>query len=382
LWQFPASREIYFKNSRQTYGAGDTLKQKNLAASYRHIADEGVDWFYRGAFGDVVDKWMKRNGGILTAQDFRNYHICLREPITTTYRGYQIVAFPPPSSGGVHVVEMLNILESFDLKKMDETTRLHVIAEAMKLAFADRAYWLGDPDFVNVPRGLVDKQYGSELAKKINLEHTTVVPSHGLPPGWDKEFFKQHTTHFSVADAEGNWVACTTTVNTSYGSKVVIPGTGIVMNNQMDDFSAQPGATNYFKLIGAEANAVGPGKRPLSSMSPTMVLKDKQPILALGAAGGPTIISQVLFSLVNILDMGMSLDEAMSQPRLHHQWSPDQLMVEKTMPPELLKALEARGHEVGVTSAIGATQMVGRTKDGKEFIGVADPRASGKAEGW
>ncbi len=382
LEKFPSSRAIYFKADGKPYGKGDLLRQKDLAGSYRKIAAKGVDWFYRGAFGTLVEAWMKANGGIMTAQDFRDYHICAREPLVTTYRDYEIVTFPPPSSGGVHVAEMLNILEAFDLKKMDEVTRLHVIAEAMKLAFADRAYWLGDPDFVNVPRGLVEKQYGAELAKKINLEHTTVVPGHGLPPGWDKEFFKQHTTHFSVADAEGNWVACTATVNTSYGSKVVIPGTGVVMNNQMDDFSAQPGVANFFKLIGGEANAVGPGKRPLSSMSPTMVLKNKQPILALGAAGGPTIISQVLFALVNILDMGMSPEAAMAAPRLHHQWSPDELSVERAMPAELRKALEARGHKLTLTKAIGVTQMVGRTKDGKGFVGVADPRGGGKAEGW
>jgi gamma-glutamyltranspeptidase/glutathione hydrolase len=382
LGKFPSSRAIYFKADGKPYGKGDLFQQKELAASYRSLAEDGVDWFYRGVFGTMVESWMKANGGIMTAQDFRDYHICVREPVVTTYRDYEIVTFPPPSSGGVHVAEMLNILEAFDLKKMDEATRLHVIAEAMKLAFADRAYWLGDPDFVNVPRGLVDKKYGAELAKKINLEHTTVVPGHGLPPGWDKEFFKQHTTHFSVADAEGNWVACTATVNTTYGSKVVIPGTGVVMNNQMDDFSAQPGVANFFKLIGGEADAVGPGKRPLSSMSPTMVLKDKQPILALGAAGGPTIISQVLFALVNVLDVGMSPEAAMSAPRLHHQWSPDKLSVERAMPVELRKALEARGHELTLTKSIGVTQMVGRTKDGKGFVGVADPRAGGKAEGW
>jgi gamma-glutamyltranspeptidase/glutathione hydrolase len=203
-----------------------------------------------------------------------------------------------------------------------------------------------------------------------------------MPPGWETNFFHKHTTHFSVADATGNWVACTTTVNTTFGSKVVIPGTGVVMNNQMDDFSAQPGVPNYFGLVGSEANAVAAGKRPLSSMSPTIVLRDGKPILALGAAGGPTIISQVLYALVNILDMGMSPEDAMLQPRLHHQWSPDELMVEKTMPLKLRTALAARGHAVGVTSAIGATQIVGRTKDGKEFVGVADPRASGEAKGW
>lgn len=382
LAKFPSSRAVYFKPDGKPYGKGDTLRQPDLAATYRYIGEQGADWFYHGPFGIAVEKWMKANGGITTAQDFSDYHIVLREPIVTPYRDYEIVSFPPPSSGGVHVTEILNILESFDLKTMDEATRLHVIAEAMKLAFADRAYWLGDSDFANVPHGLIDKKYAAELARKIDLKHTTVVTGHGMPPGWQSEFFKRHTTHFSVADAEGNWVACTTTVNTSFGSKVVIPGTGVVMNDQMDDFSTQPGVANYFKLIGAEANAVAPGKRPLSSMSPTIVLKNNKPILALGAAGGPTIISQVAFELVNMLDMGMSPEAAIAQARIHHQWSPDTLSVERTMPRALQKALEARGHKLNLMRAMGVSQIVGRTADGKEFIGVADPRDSGSAEGW
>jgi gamma-glutamyltranspeptidase/glutathione hydrolase len=276
----------------------------------------------------------------------------------------------------------LNILENFDLKSLDEAARLHVIAEAMKLAFADRAYWLGDPDFANVPRGLVDKQYAATLAAKIKPESATEVASHGTPPNWQTDVFKKHTTHFSVADAEGNWVACTATVNTSFGSKVVIPGTGVVMNDEMDDFSAQPGVANYFGLIGAEANAVAPGKRPLSSMCPTIVLRDDEPIIALGAAGGPKIISTVLLELVAMLDLGLSPGEAVARPRIHDQWFPDELTVERTLPQALQQALAGRGHKVKVLPSMAVSQIVARSPDGKTFIGAADPRAGGKAAGW
>ncbi len=382
LSRFVSSSAVFFKPDGSRYQAGDIFRQPDLAGTYRNIAAQGADWFYHGPFGAAVQAWMKENGGVMTARDLENYHISLREPIITRYRKYQIIAFPPPSSGGVHVAEILNILENFHLKSLDEATRLHVIAEAMKLAFADRAYWLGDPDFANVPRGLVDKQYAASLARKIDLNHSVAVDSHGMPPDWQSNVFGKHTTHFSVADAEGNWVACTQTINTTFGSKVVIPGTGVVMNDEMDDFSTQPGVANYFGLIGAEANAVASGKRPLSSMSPTIVLKGNQPILALGAAGGPTIISQVAYALVNMLDLGMTPDVAIAQPRLHHQWSPDELTVEKSMPIDLQKALEQLGHKVTVKNFIGVTQVVGRTPDGKRFVGVADPRASGLAEGW
>jgi gamma-glutamyltranspeptidase/glutathione hydrolase len=382
LSKFTGARAIFLKPDGTTCGKGEILRQPDLAATYRKIATEGADWFYRGPFGAAVESWMQENGGIMTAADLRNYHIAVREAVVTPYRGYKLITFPPPSSGGVHVTEILNILESFDLKSMDDPTRVHVIAEAMKLAFADRAYWLGDPDFVEVPCGLIDKKYAAGLARKIDLKRSTPVPAHGTPPDWQNNSFKKHTTHFSVADAEGNWVACTATVNTGFGSKVVIPGTGVVMNNEMDDFSTQPGVANFFGLVGAEANAVGPGKRPLSSMSPTIVLKDDQPILALGAAGGPTIISQVVLALVNMLDLGQPPEVAIAQPRFHHQWSPDELAVEKAMASGLQSALEERGHQLKVKSIIGVTQIVGRTRDGKEFVGVADPRVSGRAAGW
>lgn len=419
LAKFEASRAIYLPNG-QPPKVGDILKQTDLAKTYRAIAEQGSDWFYRGPFAQATEKWMKANGGIMTAADFANYHIVLREPVRTTYRGREIVSFAPPSSGGVHVVQMLNILENFNLKSLDEATRWHVIGETMKLAFADRAYWLGDPDFVRVPRGLVSKEYAAALAKQIDLKRANAVKQHGLPPGYQNDFFKQHalklpteshdsrreqaqiqswsesellaaldwelnekhTTHWSVADAEGNWVACTATINTSYGSKVVIPGTGVVLNNEMDDFSVQPGVPNAFGLVGAEANAVAPGKRPLSSMSPTIVLQDGKPIIGIGAAGGPKIISSVLVQLVAMLDLGKTPEEAMAMPRIHHQWSPDELMVEKAMPKEIIAALEKLGHKVRELNSLSVSHSVARSADGKSFVGAADPRAGGTVQGF
>lgn len=378
---YESSRAVFFTDG-EPIKAGTLFKQPDLANTYRQIASHGARWFYRGPFAKAAEKWMKANDGLLTAADFAHYHAEIREPIKSTYRGYQIVSFPPPSSGGVHVVQILNILEHFDLQKMDEATRLHVVAEAMKLAFADRAYWLGDPDQAKVPRGLVSKEYAATLAKEINLEHAIDVPSHGEPPDWQSDVFKKHTTHFSCADAEGNWVACTATINTSFGSKVVIPGTGVVMNDEMDDFSVQPGVPNAFGLIGAEANSVAPGKRPLSSMSPTIVFKGGQPIIALGAAGGPKIITTVLLELVDMLDLGMSPQQANAAPRIHHQWRPDELLVEKNLPSQIQDGLAQRGHKVKQSGAMSVSQIVARSADGKGFVGAADPRAGGNVSGW
>lgn len=378
---FKSATAVFFANG-SPLRAGEILRQPDLAATYRNIAAQGAEWFYHGPFAQAVGTWMKANGGLLTAADFANYRVEIRAPVESSYRGCDVVSFPPPSSGGVHVLEMLNILENFDLKGMDEATRLHVIAETMKLAFADRAYWLGDPGFANVPRGLISKKYAADLAQKINLKHATAVSSHGEPPDAQTDLFKKHTTHFSVADDEGNWVACTATVNTSFGSKVVIPGTGVVMNNEMDDFSVQPGVPNAFGLIGGEANAIAPGKRPLSSMSPTIVFKDGQPVIALGAAGGPRIINAVLQEIVDMVDLGMTPAEALHAPRIHQQWSPDKLMVEEKLPAALKKALARRGHKIEELKAVAVSQIVARSADGKTFIGAADPRGGGTAAGW
>jgi gamma-glutamyltranspeptidase/glutathione hydrolase len=379
--RFESSRAVFFKNGK-LLGEGELFKQPDLATTYRSIAAQGSRWFYRGPFAQATEKWMKGNGGIMTAADFAKYRIRTRDPIETNYRGYRVVTFPPPSSGGVHLLQMLNMLENFDGRAMDGVTGLHVIAETMKLAFADRAHWLGDPAFAKVPRGLISKDYAARLAKQIDRQRASEVKGPGTPPDWERDIFKKHTTHFSVADAEGNWVACTATVNTSFGSKVVIPGTGVVMNNEMDDFSAQPGVANYFGLVGAEANAVAPGKRPLSSMTPTIVLKNGQPIVAIGAAGGPKIITQVLLELLLMLDQDMTPTAALAAPRIHHQWSPDELMVEKGLPETLQSALRSRGHKVKEVSSMGVSQIVARSRDGKAFVGAADPRAGGVAEGW
>ena len=380
LAMFEGSKEVFFQDGKP-YGSGNRLKQPELAATYRAIAEHGIEWFYKTEFPKRVEDWMKANGGIITAGDFRSYEIRIREVVRSRYRDYEIIGFPPPSSGGAHVAQILNILEYFPLMDYGaySADSIHLVAEAMKLAFADRAHWLGDPDFAKVPRGLISNQYARELAGRIKMKRVTEVESHGNADEFSTSFFGGHTTHFSTADAKGNWVACTATVNTTFGSKVVIPGTGVVMNNQMDDFSAQPGVPNFFGLVGAEANAVAPGKRPLSSMSPTIVLKRGQPILSLGAAGGPTIISQTVINLVNILDYAMSVDEALRQPRFPQQWRPDELRTER-LSAEVAEELERRGHKLNVVRGLGAAQIIGWTEDG--FVGAHDPRLNGKAAGF
>jgi gamma-glutamyltranspeptidase/glutathione hydrolase len=385
---FPASAAILLKADGTPYLEGETLKQADLAASYRALAREGIAWFYGGKYAEMAGQWMASNGGILTRDDFAEYHVVDRTPLITTYRGLKVVGFPPPSSGGIHVAQILQMLESFDLAALERNNpvdRIHVEAEAMKLAFADRAYWLGDPDFVPVPKGLVDRAYTDSLRAKIDMARATTVERHGTPEKTDTEVFgdfQKHTTHVTAVDGEGNWVAMTCTVNTLFGSKVIIPGTGILLNNQMDDFSTQPGVPNAFKLVGAEANAIAPGKRPLSSMSPTIIFKDDVPVMTAGAAGGPTIITQVMLAITNHLALGDPLDKALARPRFHHQWNPDTLWVEATMPENIIKGLELRGHQVRTRTAAGATQAIIRADDGKTLIGVSEPRVPGKALGY
>ncbi len=383
LAKFPASRAQFLKSDGEPYGEGETLKLPDLAKSYEQIAAEGPSWFYEDGFPKMVDEWMSANGGVIRASDLADYEVVEREPLRTTYRGYEVIGFPPPSSGGVHVGQMLNMLETRDLATMNLQSAefAHLLTETMKLAFADRAYWLGDPAFAKVPRGLVDKEYAEELAGRIDSERASVVDTHGTPPGSDEDFFSKHTTHFSTADALGNVVSCTATINTAFGSKVVIPGSGIIMNNEMDDFSIAPGKPNHFGLIGGEANAVEPGKRPLSSMSPTVVLKDGKPVLAIGAAGGPTIITQVLLGIVGTLDFGLDPAAALAQPRFHHQWVPDEIKIERKFPEAEREKLEAMGHELNDVSSFGAAQMIAMDPESGKLTGASDPRVSGLAAG-
>ena len=378
---FPSSKAIFLKSDDSPYLEGETMVQKDLAESYRQMAKNGTAWFYQKTFPKMVEKYMKANGGILTAKDFQEYRIQERTPLTSSYRGWTILGFPPPSSGGVHVAQMLNILEAIESKipKPGTPEFIHRMTEVMKLAFADRAYWLGDPAFANVPRGLTNAVYAKELAAKIDSKKATSV-EHGTPPDWQNNCFEKHTTHFCVADAEGNWVSCTATINTAFGSKVVIPGTGILMNNQMDDFAVAPGVPNHFKLVGGEANAIAPGKRPLSSMSPTLVMKDDHVVMAIGAAGGPTIISQVLLGLSYALDAKMKPTEVVSQPRFHHQWSPDQIRMEKSVSAETREKLKTMGHTIDDAEDFGTSQILILNSDGS-FSGATDPRCVGQAAG-
>lgn len=385
LRRFPDAAAIFLHPDGSPFAASERLRQPDLARTYRTLADRGVRWFYRGEFAERTERWMRAHGGLMTRDDFRRYRVQAREPVRSTYRGYEIVGFPPPSSGGVHVAQALNLLEAFDLRAIGEDSPdfVHVTVEALRRAFADRSFWLGDPAFTRVPRGLIDKGYARSLAAGIRRDLATPVAGHGQPPEATENVFGKHTTHFSAADDLGFWVAVTATVNTSFGSKVVVPGTGVLLNNEMDDFTAQPGTTNFFGLPGAEANAVAPGKRPLSSMSPTLVLKDGRPLLAVGAAGGPTIISQTLLAVVRSLDFADAPEAAVSKPRFHHQWLPDKLLLENAWPDSVASDLIRRGHRVERLPALGASQAVGiRAGADEGFEAAGEPRVGGVGRVW
>lgn len=371
LARFPEAAAIYLLSSGAAPAAGEPLRQRDLAESYRALAAEGPDWFYRGEFAQRTEAWMKANGGLMTQRDFANYEIKVREPLVTRFQEYEIYGFPTPSSGGTHVAQMLAMLEPQPLSELAEVDFYHRLAEAMRLAFADRAHWLGDSDFVPVPAGLLAPDYLRERAALIDPERARDKVIHGMPADAEA-LLDKHTTHIAAADAEGNWVAITTTLNTSFGSKVVVPGTGVLLNNQMDDFSLDPGTPNAFGLVGAHANNVAPGKRPLSSMSPTLVTRAGEPVMTLGAAGGPTIISQVTQVLLRYLAMGQTLEEAMQAVRIHHQWNPNLLFIESAMAEAVREGLQAKGHALKEMGSFGGTQAI-VLEDG-QFVPMTEPR--------
>ena len=386
ILQYPETARVFLTPNGQPLPCGYVLRQPDLAETYRSIARHGTDWFYHGPFAQTVSSWMQANGGELTESDFAAYETVTRQPLRSQYRGYEVVGFPLPSSGGLHVAQILNMLESFPLRQIhqeDPIQATHIVAEAMKLAFADRAFWPGDPAFVDVPRSLISREYAEIQTEKIDPDEITQVASHGQPPNPDDVFIDRHTTHISTADAEGNWVAITSTINTSFGSKVIVPGTGVVLNNEMDDFSIAPGVPNHFDLIGNENNSVEAGKRPLSSMSPTIVLKDGQPVLTVGAAGGPKIITQVLWALIDTIDFDMTPGQIMCQPRIHHQWSPDYLRVESTLPAKIRNGLHEFGHKLFIAESneVGVCQMIVFDPETGRFTGAHDARVPGKAAG-
>ncbi|HEY4072464.1 MAG TPA: gamma-glutamyltransferase [Herbaspirillum sp.] len=372
MGQWPTSRAVFFKDGRPLK-AGEKLVQKDLAKSLDLIARDGPAAFYEGPIAQKIVAEMARHGGAISAQDLKNYRVIERQPVVGNYRGYQVMSMPPPSSGGIHIIEMLNILEHYPLREYgsESAQTIHVMAEAMKLAYADRAEYLGDPDFVKVPeKGLISHAYADQLAARIDPDHAT--PSSEIKAGQPQAYESDQTTHFSIADKAGNLTAVTYTLNLNFGNGVVAGGTGITLNNEMDDFSIKPGVANAFGLTGGEANAVQPGKRPLSSMSPTIVLKDGKPFLVTGSPGGSRIITTVLQIILNVIDHQMNVAEASIAPRVHHQWMPDTLRIEKGLSPDTLRLLKQQGYALSLQPPMGRTQTIQLTPNG--LYGYSDSR--------
>ena len=373
LPQHANSKAIFWKDG-EPLKKGERLVQANLAKSLTLIAKEGPDAFYKGAIADQIADEMKKNGGLISKADLAAYRAVERQPVSGDYRGYQVYSMPPPSSGGIHIIEILNILSQFDMHQygFGSADAMQLMAEAEKRAYADRSEYLGDPDFVKVPwQALTSKEYAKSLAAEIDINKAK--PSSEIRPGKLAPYESNQTTHFSVVDKAGNAVAVTYTLNTTFGTGIVAGNTGIIMNNEMDDFSAKPGVPNVYGLVGGEANAVGPKKRPLSSMSPTIVVKNGQTWLVTGSPGGSRIITTVLQMVVNTIDFGMNVAEATSAPRFHHQWLPDELRVEKGFSPDTLKLLAQKGQKVVVKPAMGSTQSIMIGQDGMLY-GASDPR--------
>ncbi len=370
----PAAKEAFYKDGGVPFQAGEVLVQEDLAASLRMIAENGPDAFYTGAIAAKIVADMDAHDGLISLQDLADYRPVIRSAVKGTYRGYEVFSMPPPSSGGVHLIQILNLLEPYELRSMGQHSAeaIHLMAETMKLAYADRSEYLGDPDFAPVPvEGLISKKYAHHLRSIINRDRAN--PSNLIKPGQPHPFPESdETTHFSIIDQWGNAVANTYTLNLSYGSNYMVPGTGILLNNQMDDFSAKPGSPNAFGLVGGTFNAVEPGKRMLSSMSPTIVLQDGKPFLVTGAAGGSRIISTVLQIMVNVIDHEMNITDATNAPRIHHQWLPDELRVETGLSPDTSRLLEAKGHTVSMKKTMGAAQSI-HIRDGILY-GASDPR--------
>ena len=382
LARWPASAKIFLKGDGTPLGRGDTLVQSELALSLQAIADAGPRTFYQGSLAEKIVTAVKQSSGLMTLDDLKNYRAIERPVVRGTYRGYDIASMPPPSSGGVHLVQILNILEGFPLHDLgaESAATLHLLIEAMKPAYADRAEFLGDPAVVKVPlAGLVSKRYAAEQRKAIDPDRAR--PADTIKPGTPAAYESDNTTHFSVIDRDGNAVANTYTLNFSYGLGLVADGTGILLNNELDDFAAKAGAPNAYGLIGGDANAPGPGKRPLSSMAPTIVSRDGRVVLVTGTPGGSRIITTVLQVILNVIDHRMNIAEAVAAPRIHHQWLPDRVFTERGLSPDTIRLLEAKGHRMVATATSGSANSILVTPEG--ITGAADPRQRGTlAEGY
>ncbi len=380
LSRFPESNRIFLRDGRY-FEPGEILKQPELARTLGRIAREGSKDFYRGETAQLFAKAMKANSGTITLEDLRNYKPVERKPLTGAYRGYQILTAPPPSSGGVGILQMMGVLENSGYAKSGpgSAAAIHFVAEAMRRYYADRSEYLADPDFFEVPVSkLLNPRYIETLRASIDPERAR--PSSEVQPGDLKAYESAETTHYSIVDAEGNAVAVTYTLNGSYGSGVTLPGLGFLLNNEMDDFSAKPGVPNMFGLIQGEANAIQPNKRPLSSMTPTILLRDGSLYMVVGSPGGSRIITTVLEVILNVVDFGMNIQDAVNWPRFHHQWQPDKLFVEWRHSPDTKALLQSRGHQVEEIRSMGEVSAI--LVDRGWLEGAADPRSEGNAEGY
>jgi len=368
----PAAAKVFFKKNKEIYSAGEILVQKDLAWTLKQLSQNGPEAFYSGDIAKLIVKEMERNGGLITLEDLKNYNVAERQPLEGSYKGYKVVSMPPSSSGGTHLIQMLNMLEDFPIKEMGfgSADTIHILAEVMKRAYADRSKYLGDSDFYKVPSSLVSKKYAKALNKEISLDQVT--PSNEVSPGNPYPYESPDTTHFSVMDSYGNAVSNTYTLNFSYGSGKMIPGTGMLINNEMDDFSSKPGTPNGYGLLGSEANAIEGNKRPLSSMTPTIIFKDQKPYMVFGSPGGSRIITTVLQVALNVMEHEMNIAQAVHSPRMHHQWLPEVLMLEKGFGSDTEKLLESKGYKLYQSSTMGSVQAI--VKEGNYFYGSADPR--------
>ncbi|MGA9813459.1 MAG: gamma-glutamyltransferase [Terriglobales bacterium] len=396
LRQFAESRRI-FQRDGNYYKAGEVLRQPDLARTLKRIAGNPDD-FYHGDLARELAASLRKGGGLITVDDLAHYEVKEREAVRGSYRGYEIISAPPPSSGGTTLIEILNILEGYDLAKFGgrSAQAIHLTLEAFRRAFFDRAEFLGDPDFSNIPVAqLIDKRYGAAWRESVDPKHASVskdlvrpaifsqleqYAAGHLPSGAVVE--PDQTTHYSVVDAEGNAVAVTTTLNDSFGSRVTAEGLGFLLNDEMDDFAAKQGVPNMFGLIQGPANAIGPGKRPLSAMAPTIVLKDGKLFLVLGSPGGPRIITTVANILMGVVDYGMNIQEAVNAPRFHHQWLPDVTRVESGFSPDTIKQLEGMGHRVEARDSWSDGECVMVDPKRGERLGASDPRNNGRAIGF
>ncbi len=375
----PAAERQFFQPDGSAYAVGDIWRQPDLAWTLSEISEEGINGFYGGEVAQLITTEMESGGGLITAQDLADYRVVERQPVRGTYKDFEIVSTPPPSSGGVHIVQMLNILEGYDLQAMGHNSAayIHHLTESMKLAYADRSLYLADPDFVDVPvTQLIDKAYAEQQRQRIDSNVAT--PSVDIAPGQLLGSESTETTHYSVADRFGNVVSNTYTLNFSFGSNIVVPGTGMLLNNEMADFASSPGSANAFGLVQGEANKIEPGKRPLSSMSPTIVFRAGEPWLATGSPGGSVIISTVLQTALNAMVFDMNIATAAAEPRMHHQWMPDVLKMEEGFSLDTVRLLQAMGQNVDM-----ASRTTGRTNsimlDEGWLYGSSDTRRPG---GW